>query len=674
MPSYELEDFDLELERVVPNVSVAVSSGWTAVCPLSNTVCGVGGFFGPPFAAPDASLTVAFDLDDHVLIDHAHPELADHILVQGGQWHADRVTRAGTYHRYQNGRLTSFRVGSELVPCRERTGYVLSVTVENRGTEPLNLRLRAMFEPGGLRRLAGNEWHYDTPLPGRRARQLSPWQWGNDEAVASLTSDLASRPVAPGERQVSYLAVTLDRQPGPLSTPELPTLAAPTRAWWRKTLAERLASVPTLHSDVEGLEEYYRRSLMSGLVCLWDSPAFPTSPFVTTGGLDGGNMCAYIWDICGYAPNLVTMMLGADTHRLVDVLAGIDYNKHYAVTLDGTGVGVAYAYSAWSMISLIRCLSAHHGIGSPLVGRALEIVEDGHARYAAAGDLLDFGDQENLLEMRTAGWEHVVASPNAERAWCLATIAELAEIYRSPLDREDLRRRAARIRDAVRRELWDDRAGWFRCRYPDGHCELIYSVQVFDAVRSGCCSAEMTEAIFSHIRDGAFLGRYGASSVSGEDDVHYEIGDPDWSGSGAYEGEATTLALTLWEQRRGELAWDVLRRLLWMGEQLPYFPQEHYCHRPDAPRHKRMNVIAGLAGAEAIVFGLMGLVAKPDGSLWFDPQRSVNGTIELRDFRFRQRVIDVDLAPERCRVSVDGRCLHDGPLQLVPLVSSRAPG
>ena len=152
--------------------------------------------------------------------------------------------------------------------------------------------------------------------------------------------------------------------------------------------------------------------------------------------------------------------------------------------------------------------------------------------------------------MRTAGWEHVVPSPNAERAWCLCALPDLAEIYGASLDTKDLRRRASLIREAVQRELWDDKAGWFRCRYPDGHSELIYSVQVFDVIHAGCCTSEMVTALVSHIRDGAFLDNYGVSSVSCEDEIHYEVAAPDWSGSGAYEGEATTLALTLWEQRR----------------------------------------------------------------------------------------------------------------------------
>jgi hypothetical protein len=367
------------------------------------------------------------------------------------------------------------------------------------------------------------------------------------------------------------------------------------------------------------------------------------------------------------------MMLGPVTRDVVDVLAAIDFNQHYAATLDGSGVGVAYAYSAWSFICLVRALSAHRGIDAALVQRAFNVFEDGHARYRQVGDLLDFGDQENLLEMRAAGWEHVVASPNAERAWCLNVIAELAEVYHVPLDTAALRLRASLITQALQRELWDERAGWFRCRYPDGHSELVYSVQAFDAVRAGCCSPGMVAAILGHVRDGAFLGNYGVSSVSRQDEAHYEVGDPDWSGSGAYEGEATTLALTLWEQRQGRLAWEVLRRVLWMGEQLPYFPQEHYCHRPDVPAHKRMNVVAGLAGAEAVLFGLMGLVATPDGALYFDPQPSVDGELEMRGFCFRDRVVDIDLGADKCRVAVDGRWAYEGPFRRVPVVEPSGP-
>jgi hypothetical protein len=324
------------------------------------------------------------------------------------------------------------------------------------------------------------------------------------------------------------------------------------------------------------------------------------------------------------------------------------------MTPSGATFGHPYSYNGWSMLRLLDALTAHGVAGKADYLRVRDRFLAWDSAAAVRDDLVDYGVQRNLLEMRGAGWEHFVASPNAERAWCYDTLARLAEHF-GATPPAAWRAVAQRIRHAVRQRLWDPDRGWFRSIYPDGHEEVVYSIQAFDVIDAGGCDAAMTGAILTHLRDGAFLGLCGVSSVSREDEAHYELNDPDWSGGGAYAGEGPALVQTLYQIGRGDLAWDVLRRHLWMGEHLPYFPQEHYCDRPAAPAHKRANCNAGLAGAQALIFGMAGVRPQLDGSITYRPVGPPGRCVELRGLVVRGRSIDIEMQDGCARVRVDGR-------------------
>jgi hypothetical protein len=634
MPPYALDDFAFDLRRAVPPAAIWAGSGTATVSQLPGTVCGAGGWFAPPLAAPDSTLSISFDLDGHRVVDAARPGAGNRgLLPAGGTWRPDRIVRRGTYHQYADRRLTSLAVESTLVPAYNSPGYVLTLTIRNRSANTHRITVDPELAPTQVRDVPLADWGWVPPEPGA----------GDPVTLAhhGLTKSLEPH----GE------AVFVLRVHGA-------TVADDSRA-------RALSKLPVLTSDIPGLEQYYRRSLASGLVCWWDHPGFVTQPFVATSGLDGGALCAYAWDTGGYAPNVLSLMLGDSVLDIIQSFLDADLTDRYAIAPDGAGLGVAYAYSGWSLVALTRAAAAERRLDPALIARLHDVLTALDKRFQPddqTGVLRDYGDQSNLLEMRGSGWEHVVASPNAERAWTLDTLAELSDLTGAALPADELRAGAQQIRTEVIRQLWDDDAGWFRSRYPDGHTELAYSVQAFDVLRSGDYPPEVADALISHLRPGAFLGEYGVSSVSAEDELHYETADIDWSGAGAYTGEAPQLALTLWQQGQPELAWDVLRRLFWMGEHYPYFPQDHYSDKPGAPAAgRRINVIAGLTGAEAILTGLAGIHPNPDGSLHIGPHPVAAGNITLSGLGFRGHTIDITIGTDSFEVFVDGQRMSAEP-------------
>ena len=668
---FRLEDFSMDQRKcTAPWKYIWVNSGFSTCALRKETVTGAQGLYAPPFAAPDTALSFSLEADGHSIEDTGNKGKGDcGLLFAGGTWLPDRIARKGTYHFRTEQGLLSLAVESELVPLTNRAGFLVRICVQNRGEREIALAVRPQALPGHPRLVELAAWDFMPPRAGEdEMAPLAQNVWENREVRATLLAQGCGRQIVPPQaRCTCRAAIVLTRAGEAAEEGELAQWQKETEDAWQRRLRLADAGIPQVKSEVPGLAAYYNRSLISGLVCLWENADYITQPFPATSGMDGGSICCYPWDVAGYSARTLVMLLGGKTLDFLKQMLRSGIDSHICMSLDGKGQGwCGYSYSMWSLMHLYWTILSMTGTGWELFDEILALFQAEEARLPEWEDLKDYGRQHNLLEMRTCGYEYIVPSPNAERAWCFDRFADLAE----RLGREGAaawRDKAERIRASIRKNLWDPQAKWFRCLHPDGCAETVYSIQMYDALRMGACNDAMTEALLDHLVDGKFLGEYGVSSVSAEDALHYEWNDPDWSGGGSYSGEGPELAEALWKIGRDGLAWDVLRRHFWLGTMAHYIPQEHYCDRPFMPENKRANIIAGVTGLQAILFGLAGFATGLEGTLSAAP-RALDGRYEVHGFRHRGHTVDLTVDGDRMTVTLDGKQLYAGRRQRVEIL------
>jgi hypothetical protein len=131
-------------------------------------------------------------------------------------------------------------------------------------------------------------------------------------------------------------------------------------------------------------------------------------------------------------------------------------------------------------------------------------------------------------------------------------------------------------------------------------------------LRCGILSKSQEEKILTHLNETEFLSPFGIHSLS-KKDPGYDLNDPDWGGPGVYAGDAPELIEDLYQSGYPEKAEDILKRILWWGKYLPYYPQAIVADQVDYRRNGRANVIAGISSTQSILFGVLGLQVSHDG-------------------------------------------------------------
>lgn len=294
---YQCEDFSLDLRKcTAPWNYIWVNSGFGVCAPAKGNVTGVKGFYAPPFAAENVELSFSLEAEGHSIEDTGNKGKEDcGLLFAGGVWQPDKILRKGTYHYKTEKGLISLAVESQLVPLFQKAGFLVRIGIKNRGEQEIRVKVIPSLIPGNPRLVELSHWDFMPPKAGTDGgKQISANIWENDTVRQTLlTEGCEERIIEPGQTRVCRAALIFSRAGEAVEPMALSQCQKQTRNAWDRRMTMADEGVPRVKSNIPGLAEYYRRSLVSGLVCLWENDAYVCNPFPATSGMDGGSICCY---------------------------------------------------------------------------------------------------------------------------------------------------------------------------------------------------------------------------------------------------------------------------------------------------------------------------------------------------------------------------------------------
>ena len=423
------------------------------------------------------------------------------------------------------------------------------------------------------------------------------------------------------------------------------------------------AGLPRLVGADERLVRFYRRSLVHLLMNRWEVPEFILNPYYGTGSVKGGCVCNYLWNF-GEIWEILPLCDPAAARDHIRAFLEADLFHHHSFNpMTGASQGSWYPVNQEKIIGLIYYYVLHTGdldfLDEIVAGKT---VLDHAVSHALFGDdptgpavLIDYGPANDHLELRRAfGYHHVMPDLNGRRYAGYLRAAALCDLIGRP--KPILRRRAELLKELLKERLWDPAARWFCFADDLGRRELRWTGQVFKLLGSGVLDAEQTEGLLSHLNDREFLSDYGLHSMSKLDPAYDQL-DIDNGGGGICPSFPAQIIEKLYAAGRPGAAEDILRRLLWWGELLPYWGDSLVANAKDYRRDTPLQcMVDGAAAAQAVIFGVFGVRVAPAGDVRIDPHPlSFAPRAALEGLRIRGRVLDIDMDADRFRVKTDGR-------------------
>ena len=420
-------------------------------------------------------------------------------------------------------------------------------------------------------------------------------------------------------------------------------------------LAALYDRLPKLESDNPLLVRFYDRSILHFFMNRWDVPEFLLHPYYSTGSVRGGCLCSYLWNFG--EPWEILPLFDPDAERAaIRHYLSIDLSRHFAFRpTSGLPCGPWYMINQEKIIGLfyyyvritgdLAFLDERVG-GRPIRDHLVEqafLLDDPEKPVA----LIDYGDSNSHLELRRDPnlYNHIMPDLNGRRCANYLKAAELLEAAGTPDTR--LRQRAADLKALLKKELWNGQTRWFDCPDARGNRRTRWTIQMYKLFDSGALDAEQEAGLLSHWNESKFLGEYGVHSLA-KDDTWYDENDVDNGGPGACTDFGPQIAERFFRAGYAEQGTDILRRMLWLGDAMPYWGDSVRADRPDYRHDTPLQcMFDSTALAQSIIFGLFGIDRSFDGTVTVSPHKP--------DFAQTVTLQGVRIGPELFDVTVDDR-------------------
>jgi hypothetical protein len=646
-----------------------------------NDLFSIKGIWAPPYVSSDFSFEASVNG-----LPRVQPQY---------NWKPFNVER---YASLDNALLA--RTNTLLVP--EGRAFIVSLLLKNQGKENLSLSFNFIAKGTLDKMLSDTSWGFTAPQ-STTATIVEPL--GNNSValkqngqaiVITASNDLywdktqrcfkGNSIIPPGGETKLYFAfsvgVLIDavKQCNKIAdNPE--AIIKKAYRIYNQRVTELYRTLPRFESDNASLVHFYDRSLASFLLNRWDVPEFKLHPFYSTGSVRGGCVGDYLWNVGEsmeilslYDPDATKahirqfMEAGVKCGKGLCPVSGrmLDGKLFYPVNQEKV-IGLTYHYVRNT--GDVNFLNEKLGNGTVLdsiISEALFL--DGMSKPIAMVDYNTCDPQHkgghSHLELRTPigkmNYTNVIPDLNGRRYLNYLFAARLSELTGKP--RPDLLKRAEALKRELKKQLWDADKKWFVYKIPDSIppiTEHRYTVQMFYLLGSGVLDEEEESGLLGHLNENEFLSDYGMHSLAKQDPAYFQP-DVDNGGPGTCTSFPLNIAKNLYIMGKPQLAENILKRLLWWGESMPYWGDSFYAdtirYREETPLQCTIDAVSG---AQCIIYGMFGISPDFDGTIRVNPSLpSFARHISLKGVRLRNQMFDVEVNRDNYKVSIRGNTLE----------------